>query len=94
MKKKELARYSGDESPLHPTERTRFAYPEAHDPAYSKKLGAVVSLGAVQNLVNQAIDCETDREHEDVWNEEVHHPLIMLARESSLHSETLRICSL
>ena len=94
IKKDELAQHISDESLLHPTERERFAYPEAHDPAYTKKLGAVVSLEMVQTLVEEAMNCETNQAHEDVWNEEVHRPLISMAKKSSLHSKTLQICSL
>ena len=93
-KRKELAQYSSDKSPLHSTERERFAYPEAHDPAYSRKLGTVVPLKTVQDLVEEAMDCETNQAHEDVWNVEVHRPLISTAKTSSLHAQALRICSL
>ena len=89
----ELARLAGPDSPLHPTERARFAYPEAHRPTYSE-LGTVVPLERVQKLVHTAMRCEADGSQENVWNQKIHWVLITLALEYSLHERTLDIISL
>ena len=75
-------------------ERDRFAYPFAIDHTAGAGLGSLIPIQQVQSVVNKAIQCERDRAHEDVWNNEVYKAFITAALASSVHSSKLVIKSL
>lgn len=51
-------------------------------------------LTLILNLVSAAIQCETDREHENSWNEEIHKTLINMAVRTSHYAQRLAVKSL
>lgn len=51
-------------------------------------------LTDVLDLVSAAIQCESDREHENTWNEDIHKALIKLALGTSHYAQRLAVKSL
>ena len=51
-------------------------------------------LTPVLNLVSAAIQCESDREHENSWNEDIHKALIKMAVGTSRYAQCLAVKSL
>jgi len=56
--------------------------------------GSLVPLRQVQDLVFTAIKFESNRAHEDQWNEDVHSTIIKMALAASSHAQSLTINSL
>ena len=51
-------------------------------------------LTPVLNLVSAAIQCQSDREHENSWNEDIHKALINMAVGTSRYAQRLAVKSL
>ena len=51
-------------------------------------------LTAVLDLVGVAIECESDRCHENIWNSLVHESLINMALKTSHYAQSLAVKSL
>ncbi|SLM39299.1 hypothetical protein LPUS_09819 [Lasallia pustulata] len=90
----ELATLRSSRSRLDPRDRTRFNYTWANDFSKRRETGIMPDLTPVLNLVSAAIQCQSDREHENSWNEDIHKALINMAVGTSRYAQRLAVKSL
>jgi len=89
-----LATLRSSQSRLDPRDRTRFNYTWANNFSKRCETGIMPGLTPVLNLVSTAIQCESDREHENSWNEDIHRTLINMAAGTSRYAQCLAVKSL
>lgn len=72
----------------------RFDYSWAQDISKRGETGTMPGLTPILDLVRAAIRCESDREHEISWNEDIHKTLINMALGTSCYAQRLAVKSL
>ncbi|KAI4223122.1 MAG: hypothetical protein L6R36_005653 [Xanthoria steineri] len=87
----ELAGLTSTSTTLNHRNRKRFTYAWANNSTERLKTGTMVPLKEVQGLVTTAISHEDTRDHETVWNEDVHKTVIASALATSMYAEHLSI---
>lgn len=89
-----MATLRSSQGRLDSRDRTRFNYTWANDFSKRRETGIMPGLTSVLNLVSTAIQCESDREHEDTWNEDIHKALMNMAVGTSCYAQRLAVKSL
>ncbi|KAL8767279.1 MAG: hypothetical protein Q9209_006171 [Squamulea sp. 1 TL-2023] len=89
----ELAGLTSPNTALDHRDRKRFGYAWANNCTERLQTGTMVPLKQVQGLVSSAIAHEDNRDHETVWNEDVHKTVIAAALTASMYAEHLGIAN-
>ncbi|KAL8783493.1 MAG: hypothetical protein Q9213_004589 [Squamulea squamosa] len=89
----ELAGLTSPNTVLDHRDRKRFGHAWANNCTERLQTGKMVPLKQVQDLVSSAISHEDNRDHETVWNEDVHKTVIVAALSASMYAEHLGIAN-